>query len=1122
MGKRLAICIGVNHYVNASHVDLRYARSDAEALCGVLADPLRGGFDEVSVLLDDQATKLVIRHTIDAVLLAPDRQSDDLVLVFFSGHGTRDRQNDLCLVPSDFRYHNDGSLDYASMVHTKEIEVSIGNSNVKNIIFLIDSCHSGALGKLIGRTWLQDDTNLFILGAARASETAVETSSLSHGVFTECLLRSLNLAPDRGEWITLGAVTSFVSAEIDKFLTSQLVQTTSHYVSSAIGLARNPAYSPVSREFTQEVMRTYELAGYEIELATAVGGYPNFFMANIRAGFRASRTGVMCFDNKRVRLTPTHMDQAVSLIQQLYVDREISSGALVTASDLPPKLQQRVNTEPILTYSTNGALLRSIIDFTLYLHRLVDQFDKAGYERPEEPALADYYVDLLAEVPDDSGHPRWRGQAIFFIETWLERPDWIEAWLEEPDLSRLALLGEYGSGKTTISRKLARDLAEKYLHAEVKASQRIPVLIPLQDFPRGQADMETFITGHLARRCGVRNASYDAFRAMNDAGLLVLIFDGFDEMAVHVDEDVILANLRQIEQFALAPKGKIILTSRPEYFKTSREEQEALSRRSKYERLYLLPFQSDQIAEFLQKRIPTIPEATEDWAYYVDEIERIHDLRDLSRRPVLLEMIVRTLPKLVASGMTVDRPTLYHTYLVGELQRQSVEKRRELLIKREDRLRMMETLALYYYLEKPSGLTADHIQILVHDQLSPQQRAELEAHTRDFLTCSFLVRQGDMYAFSHRSLLEYLSAKRLYALIAQGDSREFAKHELTKEIVDFLVEMTPDRARLRGWIQDTRGRLFTTVQYLGGNALTLLARLGEDLRGVDLAGTLLRGADLRQADLSGAILTRADLSYSKLSNAILTGCNFTEVDFTRANLSDAEARRCRFVSACLDETDLNRADLSDSDFTGCLCSNSNFADVLADGCLGATSLYEGAVNPSASLKLAALGIEGYWTNGKISLEVVSTGLGTIQGILSFRRTVAQVEFTGSLFAGEYKCEGKLTLRSRALGARYYGSIRPAREDELGVEIHFLLDSVTKGVRSALKKELGCGVNAVQVASTTLARGGITAGDTAQKPSEEVVTHPSARLAPGGRGGRPAETGLIRKRAHKQHTVTPQS
>ena len=211
-------------------------------------------------------------------------------------------------------------------------------------------------------------------------------------------------------------------------------------------------------------------------------------------------------------------------------------------------------------------------------------------------------------------------------------------------------------GRRHSARSWARDLAVKCLQAKPGAHQRIPILIPLQDFPRGQADIEVFITGHLARRCGVRNANYEAFKAMNDKGLLLLLFDGFDEMAVHVDEDTILGNLAQIEQFALTPNSKVILTSRPEYFKTRHEEEEALhstkllSRRAKYTRLNLLPFDAQQIRYFLQRRIPTIPEANQNWRYYLAEIERIHDLRDLSRRPVLLEMIVKTLPVLVAEG----------------------------------------------------------------------------------------------------------------------------------------------------------------------------------------------------------------------------------------------------------------------------------------------------------------------------------------------------------------------------------------------------------------------------------------------------------------------------------------
>ena len=59
-------------------------------------------------------------------------------------------------------------------------------------------------------------------------------------------------------------------------------------------------------------------------------------------------------------------------------------------------------------------------------------------------------------------------------------------------------------------------------------------------------------------------------------GFLLLMFDGLDEMAVHVDEEVIHANMAQIELFAASPNSRILLTSRPEYFKTSQEEQQVL------------------------------------------------------------------------------------------------------------------------------------------------------------------------------------------------------------------------------------------------------------------------------------------------------------------------------------------------------------------------------------------------------------------------------------------------------------------------------------------------------------------------------------------------------------------
>ena len=181
--------------------------------------------------------------------------SDDLIVFFFSGHGTRDKSGDLCLIPHDLDWYGDGSLNLSSVIHAKELEIAIGNSVAKNIIIFVDCCHSGALGRFATRITLSEDVNLFIIGASLASESAYEVSGLKHGIFTECLLRSANIVPNNGEWLTIGKVIEFVSTEIVDFPFGQLVQSTTQHVNLSIRLFKNPKLLPLFPSLSQ--MRFY-------------------------------------------------------------------------------------------------------------------------------------------------------------------------------------------------------------------------------------------------------------------------------------------------------------------------------------------------------------------------------------------------------------------------------------------------------------------------------------------------------------------------------------------------------------------------------------------------------------------------------------------------------------------------------------------------------------------------------------------------------------------------------------------------------------------------------------------------------------------------------------------------
>ena len=81
MSKRLAICVGVNQYLNACSANLRFACADAEAVASLLQDPKRGGFDSVTKILDDHAKKESILKEVDSVFYDPSLTQDDLVLI---------------------------------------------------------------------------------------------------------------------------------------------------------------------------------------------------------------------------------------------------------------------------------------------------------------------------------------------------------------------------------------------------------------------------------------------------------------------------------------------------------------------------------------------------------------------------------------------------------------------------------------------------------------------------------------------------------------------------------------------------------------------------------------------------------------------------------------------------------------------------------------------------------------------------------------------------------------------------------------------------------------------------------------------------------------------------------
>ena len=651
------------------------------------------------------------------------------------------------------------------------------------------------------------------------------------------------------------------------------------------------------RSFEDQVADLYRLLGARVIQNIEIHQKKVDILATFRipGSSREHTVIVECKDEQRSVAANQRIMAFKGLLEVARKDGVADSAEIVTRVPWSDQAKGFAKTSGVELF-TYTEKISQLIDLTPYMKGLVNKFDKGDPARPTEPPLGTYYVDLSAQKGISVEADRAsvvRNRRVEGVEEKGHIPvidTYIHQWLQEDSNRQLAIFGEYGSGKSTLCQKLARDLALSHLNDP--SSSRIPILLNLREFV-GKLDLEAYITSFLDRECNVVNPRIELFRAMHEAGMFLMIFDGFDEMAVKVDADTLESNLIEIEKLASSKQSRTLLTSRPEYFVSVREESEALSprinlfrnRETEYEPLKILPWNEDQVEQFLQRRVPLVQEADQPWTYYRDQIRKIGSLSDLSQRPVLLDMIVKTLPRLISSGEAINLSNLYKNYLLGEMKRQKVLKKRSFLLSDDDRVNLLQDLALDVYQSQTQSLTFSEAQKRIERDLKPPKH-ELEAHTRDFLTNSFLIRRGDEYRLSHKSILEYLVAMRLNKEIESDHPDVFGTFLIDYQLMNFLKEFAPNTETLFKWVQLTKDAVPKREPWLGTNAASLLHRISQDyFAGRDLAGTALtnvylydadlRGTKLKNARLSGAILEHAkffrkDIIFSRIDNALVS------------------------------------------------------------------------------------------------------------------------------------------------------------------------------------------------------------------------------------------------------------
>ena len=135
-GKRQAIIVGINEYLERNIPKLRGAENDAKEIYFRLNDPDIGNFRS-RVLVGQDATVRNIRGAISEIFWQTDQS--DLVLFYFSGHGFADGYGDAYLAPFDMV----ADEPYICGISMAELNNIVSRSQNKAVILILDCCYSG-------------------------------------------------------------------------------------------------------------------------------------------------------------------------------------------------------------------------------------------------------------------------------------------------------------------------------------------------------------------------------------------------------------------------------------------------------------------------------------------------------------------------------------------------------------------------------------------------------------------------------------------------------------------------------------------------------------------------------------------------------------------------------------------------------------------------------------------------------------------------------------------------------------------------------------------------------------------------------------------------------------------
>lgn len=586
----------------------------------------------------------------------------------------------------------------------------------------------------------------------------------------------------------------------------------------------------------------------------------------------------------------------------------------------------------ILCYNFDE-LIEETIDFSKYFNWVETQI--------KDKAIDKHYVQLACEkVELHSKTKRFMAKSVYNENNgWME--GYIDIWMEDHQKEHISILGEFGTGKTWFTLNYTWQLIKKYKEAKSKRlpRPRIPIFIQLRDFSKALS-VDTLISDFFFRKHNIEiMGAFNAFKQLNKMGKLILIFDGFDEMADKVNKQKMIDNFWEIASI-INENSKVILTCRNEHFPQIKEGRSLLNAELKESTKYLTgenpQFEVLQLLKLSEKQIKKVLINYTD-KKTIDIIFKNNEIVDLLKRPIMTDLIIDAI-KEINEGKPIDLSRVYLYAITRKMERDIKQERTFTSL--ADKLYFLCELSWEMISTDKLSINYKEFPHVIKNLFRNKVKdAELDYWRYDMRGQTILIidEEDGNYKPAHKSFLEFFVAYKFAAQlgilsedfveVAQKQSdidesqelKEYTWNQYFNRQVD-MDEKIIKIFKLKSFKTEKLSTLIDTVgKRIFSKAILDLIKQMINLSSTSVQNTLLeiinlcRGKEFEEVNylVSNIVLLLLTYNRSFFKNKDLSNLCLREISFIRKNM-DISSRDCYDFQG----TNFEKSDLTKCNFGG--------------------------------------------------------------------------------------------------------------------------------------------------------------------------------------------------------------